>query len=238
MILHNVFCFRDEAHADDCCLTNKVGSVTEDSELLFEFGVRKTAADTLKTSKPGATFPFQVQILYTKPNGMQCLRVQTAYREATTKQEKAEESMNVAMCSAMAAQQSARQAQEGDYESARVTSHAWRNYMAKVVGEDEAEDDRQEHFHKFCSTMTELDVNLQQAQLSEGRGSAAMKVSAQVKQPLTAFTRRPSQLEVLVAPTHRPRVSSSSRKPPRKLSSKATLCTILPSQTSEYHLNM
>jgi len=188
MLLHRVFRFRDETDAASQCITRVMGSVTDSSELMFEFGVHEAAKEEISSASDTTTFPFQVQIEYTKPNGMQCLRVQTNYRKAThgqfnmcmvnpecaADQAKAEETMDVAICSANAAQQSARAAQEGDYEGARITSHAWRNYMGKVCATElegqrtlEQLDQQQQQLRRYCNVMQDLDGALLDQQREE-----------------------------------------------------------------------
>jgi len=103
MLLHRQLCFRadsgdSEQHVKGISrLVREVGNVTADSEVFLEFGripqrteedmsARSLAADIDCPSE----VPFQVQIEFTKPCGMRCLRVLTDTQRTTADKSKCE----------------------------------------------------------------------------------------------------------------------------------------------------
>ncbi len=143
-----------------------LGLVTEDSELFFEYGVApgSTALET------GARVPFQVQLRYTRPNGMQCLRVLTQARPITRNRREAEKHVNVAVASASAAQQTARLAKQGAIAEARGTAFAVRNMLGRAVTMASATPVQQAEYANYVAAMDTVDASLVEAQATARGG--------------------------------------------------------------------
>lgn len=119
--------------------------------------------------------PFQVQIRFTLPDGMEVLRVLSQMKPLTADRVVADRDVNIAILAANAAQSSARLAQEGKYESARVNAYAWRSHMARTVTSESSTVQQQHQFSNYCSAMSEVDTTIRQAQVSEGADMQAME---------------------------------------------------------------
>eukprot|EP00051_Salpingoeca_urceolata_P026485 m.477459 g.477459 ORF g.477459 m.477459 type:complete len:771 (-) comp20851_c0_seq1:193-2505(-) len=186
MTVHRGLFLRDDtaaaaaqnAAADVFTASRDLGSVNADSETLFEFGVRDkhllrcgdgaaAATESETDAHQAAALPFQVQIRFTRPNGMQCLRVLTQEKPITEQRDQAEQHVNVALCSAHVAQKSARLAQGGDYERARLNAYAYRNMMGRACTSETAQPQQQQQFDKFVHVMDELDTHVLEAQCEE-----------------------------------------------------------------------
>lgn len=195
MFLHKRLFFRGE-DAETSVLAREIGSCTEDTEVLFEFGVHKRAkpeeapsaaageaasaaageaASSAASASDPEAFPFQVQIHYTKASGAKYLRVITKLQKATKKREEVERNLNVAMCSAQAAQRSAQLAAKGDYEGARANAFAWRNMLGRHATTDAATSHSRRAYLNYIGEMEQLDDDLLTAQRSEiDRGDMAL----------------------------------------------------------------
>lgn len=125
--------------------------------------------------------PFQVQIKFTLPDGMEVLRVLSQMKPLTADREVAGAGVNIALLAANAAQSSAKLAQEGKYEDARVNAYAWRSHMARRVTAEGSSAVQQHQFSNFCSAMREVDATIQQAQGSEDGSTAGMDASSRAQ---------------------------------------------------------
>jgi hypothetical protein len=70
-MLHDGMRFRNEASADGNKLRRDIGNVTADTELTFEYQLRDR--DALAKFKGLTSLPFQVQIQFTKLDGMRVI---------------------------------------------------------------------------------------------------------------------------------------------------------------------
>lgn len=86
-ILHQGLSFRNEDEGTHRLLKD-IGNVTEDSEVTFEYQMQ--SKESLARFKDLKELPFQVQIRYTKLDGMKCLRVISKSQPITQKREEAE----------------------------------------------------------------------------------------------------------------------------------------------------
>jgi Mg-chelatase subunit ChlD len=134
-------------------LVEDVGSVQDGTEVTFRFGVRADFAKS-KSSQQGSikkaekpivdakddgggaderknddndvdALPFQVQVVFTRPDGSRYVRVVSLTQQLTTDREEAERDADIAVLGLATTQQAARYAKEGDYEKARL--HAFSN---------------------------------------------------------------------------------------------------------------
>jgi hypothetical protein len=128
LLLHRGLFVRDDAAEDpqhDSRLSQverDVGNVTSESSFTFEFGVR-TAEEMAKLeidTKNLKTLPFQLQIRYTKLNGMKCMRVISKEQPVTYDKQLAEREANIDVLGLNCVQQAAKIAQKGDYTRARL----------------------------------------------------------------------------------------------------------------------
>jgi hypothetical protein len=81
-----------------------IGNVAGSNDLCFEIAPKNEHDEKEKDSK-GLKVPIQVQINYTKPNGMKCCRVITERRRVTTRRSKSEKEVDVSVVSVNACQQ-------------------------------------------------------------------------------------------------------------------------------------
>jgi len=95
----------------------EVGNVTSETGVTFEYGVR---ANYKKDDFNKLThLPFQIQIEYTRLDGMKCLRVISKKQVVTFDRKEAEDKANIAVLATNAVHQSAKMASKGDYLQAR-----------------------------------------------------------------------------------------------------------------------
>lgn len=106
-----------------------IGNVTEDTGVTFEYGVKKGVKDF-----GGMTdLPFQVQIRYSKLNGMKCMRVISKKLKVTEDRELAEENADLAVLGMNAVQATAKLAAKGDYSAARFLNLKNKSLFGKVA---------------------------------------------------------------------------------------------------------
>ena len=84
--------------------------------------------------------PFQVQLLYVRKNGMQCLRVTTAKVSVTTDRAEAEAQANVSVISTHAANRAAKLAKKGNYEEAQMENRAALRFLKRQNAKEETEE--------------------------------------------------------------------------------------------------
>ncbi|KNC53636.1 circularly permutated Ras protein 1 [Thecamonas trahens ATCC 50062] len=129
-LLHKGLRFReDDVAADSNILTRTIGNVKASSDVTFQYSVRRDFLDALTED---ASVPFQVQIHYTKLNGMKCVRVITQSKTVTHSRAAAEADADVAVLGLNAVQHSAKFVNEGDYTQARAYSHANSHLLSRI----------------------------------------------------------------------------------------------------------
>lgn len=133
LMIHRGLRFRYE-ESDAHRVSRELGNVTADSEVTFEYGVR--SADELNQFSGLEALPFQVQIHFTKLNGMKCLRVLSKSQPLTRDRAQAVQRAQVDMLCANVAQQAARMAEAGDYLQARMYNRA-QGKLLKTSARDE-----------------------------------------------------------------------------------------------------
>eukprot|EP00904_Undaria_pinnatifida_P010400 jgi/Undpi1/6490/HiC_scaffold_20.g08969.m1 len=221
--LHKGLKFRNADVGDDAnTLDREIGNVTRETELNFEYQVRRkverqamgikdpgvastsaanpgaaaskvSAATAASAATPAAATPaatataaaataaaaspfsppprhantasvhVEVQIRYTRPDGMKCMRVLTRTQKVTRSKKEAEGSMSMAVVAGHAASQAGSMASRGAYQSTRVSMRAWSNLMTRNSDSQKA----QEQVKRFGSEMAALDNEILEAQTSE-----------------------------------------------------------------------
>lgn len=78
----------------------------------------------------------QVQLVYTKLNGMKCLRVATASIQVTEDRKEAEKNANLTVIGTHAAQRAAKYAKEGEFERAQMEARAAQRFMSRNASDD------------------------------------------------------------------------------------------------------
>lgn len=118
-ILHPAFVFQHESQVENSgsLAIRDIGNATNESDTTFQFWLRsKKEIPSQFSSLPNV--PFQVQIKYTKMDGMKCLRVVTVMRNITKDRQIAEKNLNVSVIGLNSVQQAAKMALQGNYEQA------------------------------------------------------------------------------------------------------------------------
>eukprot|EP00005_Dracoamoeba_jomungandri_P002040 CAMPEP_0174250422 /NCGR_PEP_ID=MMETSP0439-20130205/594_1 /TAXON_ID=0 /ORGANISM="Stereomyxa ramosa, Strain Chinc5" /LENGTH=871 /DNA_ID=CAMNT_0015330485 /DNA_START=21 /DNA_END=2636 /DNA_ORIENTATION=+ len=131
IILHQGLRFRnemDDENENRNWLVKDLGNVRADTELTVSYGFRSKEEFDLSDV---TQIPFQVQLLYTKPNGMQCLRIATAQVAVTDDRKSAEEHADLKVIGTHAAKQLAKFAKKGDFESAQMEARAAQRFMVR-----------------------------------------------------------------------------------------------------------
>lgn len=75
-------------------LVKQIGNVNADTEINFEYGVKRLNKEEEKDRKRLGNLPFQIQISYKLPNGARAMRVITKSQEFTTDRQKVEGKLN------------------------------------------------------------------------------------------------------------------------------------------------
>lgn len=131
VVLHRGLQFKgemDDENENRNWVLKDLGNVTRGTELTFSYGFRpKDQCDLTGVSE----IPFQVQLLYTRPNGMRCLRVATAKVAITEDRMEAERGADVEVVATHAAQRAARLAKAGDYETAQLEARSAQRFMLR-----------------------------------------------------------------------------------------------------------
>jgi len=179
--------FRNE-DADTNILRREVGNVTEDSEITFEY--EKQEAAKISEFKDLKGLPFQLQIHFTKLDGMKCLRVISKMQTITTERTVAEKDVKADLIAANVAQQAARFAEKGQYAEARANNLAWGRLLQRQGAQKR---EHEQVFNVWKSDMEGFDRGLQQQQMrlesadsklaspSSGLSSVSMARSAPLK---------------------------------------------------------
>eukprot|EP01117_Protostelium_nocturnum_P015705 TRINITY_DN610_c0_g1_i1.p1 TRINITY_DN610_c0_g1~~TRINITY_DN610_c0_g1_i1.p1 ORF type:complete len:895 (+),score=352.35 TRINITY_DN610_c0_g1_i1:90-2774(+) len=136
IVLHRGLNFRGTLDDDDDrnFMVKDLGNITSETECTFSYGfVPKNVFDFAGIKE----IPFQVQLLYSKLNGMKVLRVVTAYIPVTSDREEAERDTNIEVIGIHAAKRAGAYAKEGDYERAQMETRSAQRLLMRNVGHDE-----------------------------------------------------------------------------------------------------
>jgi len=136
VFLHKGLMFKnevdDELDVARNYLVKDLGNITAESECTFSYGFRpKSQVDLGDVTQ----IPFQVQLLFSKLNGMKCVRVATTSIAATEDRTVAEQNADLTVIGTHAAQKAAKYAKEGDYEKAQLETRAAQRFMKRNTDE-------------------------------------------------------------------------------------------------------
>jgi len=152
------FTFREVEFPKDGKFTNRttknVGNATTDTNVTFEFGL---ASDAKLPKRE--TIPIQLQIHYTRLNGLVCKKIITCQRAVTQDRNMAEKAVDIRVISANLAQFSAKLAQTGDYESALLNA----NRVKLLVERANRTEEYQQLYEIFMNEFQEIASDLQDA---------------------------------------------------------------------------
>ena len=195
--LHRGLMFRNEGEGlvDPSTLKKELGNVNEDTEFTFEYSVRPSeelqALGVDPTSKQ--ILPFQTQIHFTTPDGMQCMRVITAFQGATAVKEEAEQDINFKVLGVNAAQQSAKAVKEGDYRKAQVVMRGWKNMMNSRAQTEE----EKQSVDNYLQGIRHFNREVQSAQVEEREQGIAMEEMDQAVQKEARWAKRGDKLSYM-----------------------------------------
>jgi len=118
VILHRGMRFQDEFEDEDNrnWLVKDIGNVVAGKEMVFAYNFRSKDECDLTGVKQ---VPFQIQLIYTRPDGMKCVRVATSLVTLTEDKKEAEKDVDMEMLAVHSVAKAARLAKEGDYEEAQ-----------------------------------------------------------------------------------------------------------------------
>jgi len=131
VILHRGLRFQnemDDENENRNWIVKDLGNVRADTELSFQYGFRSKEECDLSDVN---SIPFQVQLMYTKPNGAQCLRVAGATIAVTDDRGQAEKNANLEVIGTHAAQKAAQFAKGGDYDRAQMETRSAQRFMMR-----------------------------------------------------------------------------------------------------------
>jgi len=109
---------------------HEYGNVTKDSIITFEYGVRKLYNKEEFSSL--SALPFQLQIRYTRLDGMKCMRVISKQQPLTFDRNEAEEAANVAVIGVHSVRHVADIASKGRYLEARMENLSRNRFLSRV----------------------------------------------------------------------------------------------------------
>ena len=136
VLLHHGLQFRgemDDEGENRNWVVKDLGNVTRGKELTFSYAFRPKDQCDLSGIEQ---IPFQVQVLFTRPNGMRCLRVATARVAVTDDRAQAEQHADIGVIGTHAAQRAAKFAKAGDYEKAQLETRAAQRFIMRNADVD------------------------------------------------------------------------------------------------------
>eukprot|EP01116_Phalansterium_solitarium_P022340 TRINITY_DN7337_c0_g1_i2.p1 TRINITY_DN7337_c0_g1~~TRINITY_DN7337_c0_g1_i2.p1 ORF type:complete len:671 (+),score=201.42 TRINITY_DN7337_c0_g1_i2:186-2198(+) len=137
-----------------------IGNVTAESSITVEYGVSPSAQVEFRRL---SSLPFQLQISYTRLDGMKCMRVITKSQPITFNRTQAEQAANVDVLSRNAVQQTARIASKGDYAGARLANLSHKVMMSRAVRTPA----QQQAFTSYAAQGEAFEAELSSVQRSE-----------------------------------------------------------------------
>jgi len=130
MILHKGLEFKYETEGiKENRLTKELGNVFADTEITFEYKVK----DLSQCQSPNAELPFQVQVYYTKLDGVKCIRTITEVKKITFDRKKAEENIRHRVVAMNATAQSAKLAHQGHLDDALMMNYANESLLQRTA---------------------------------------------------------------------------------------------------------
>jgi len=162
----------DDENDERFWLVRDLGNVTAASECSFRYAFRpRQEADLTGLT----SVPFQVQLLYTRPDGAVYLRVASAAVALTSDRQQAEAKADVAVVGNHAAQRAAKLAKKGDYEAAQMESRAAQRFLQR-----QGDTESLEVFSKQVETLDSVLRDERQKEASAPAAPAAGAAQARV----------------------------------------------------------
>jgi hypothetical protein len=118
---------------NEFCRGKNIGIAYQDSEFTFEFQFRQEEIQKIKNINEDLKIPFQVQIIYTKPDGMKCIRVISQTREISFDREKVEKNLDTGIIAQHFNYTTATKAQSGDVQQALDDRFSVQNLIQRNV---------------------------------------------------------------------------------------------------------
>jgi len=189
IILHQGLCIHGDDGREMSQMKEDIGNVTGESECTFEYGTR-SSFDIPDYDKL-EFLPFQVQVEYTKLDGMKCVRVISHKQPITRELDHAIQDANIEVLGVNAVRAAAKSARAGDYTGARFTNFAHRQLISKA-----AKPQQQAQFAQYLAQNEMFEERLQQAQAREivTEGGVLDDAETDEHDP-TAAQRRVSQMQ-------------------------------------------
>jgi len=131
IILHRGLQFRgemDDEKENRNWIVRDMGNVNSDTELTVSYGFRPKEQYDLTNIN---SVPFQIQLMYSKPNGTRVLRISTVMLNLTDNRQQAEKLADVTVIGTHAALRAAKLAKEGDYQSAQLEARSAQRFMVR-----------------------------------------------------------------------------------------------------------
>jgi len=160
VLLHKGLFFREEQGVSaDSKVQREIGTVTKNSTVTFEYGIKDDASLDASLS----SLPFQIQIHFTRMDGGKLVRVVSAAKPITHDRAEAEKDVDVKVLGLSTAQHSAKYAQSGDYESARLCTFSGSRLMSRTLRSDQ----QTSSYKSWVSATENMDRELRTAQEQE-----------------------------------------------------------------------
>jgi len=108
--------------------------------------------------------PFQLQIIYTKLDGMKCMRVISKKQPITFDRSEAEEKANIKILGLHAVQTSAKLASKGDYMKARAYNYSNKAVLSRAAAKSE---DQYDNYQAWESKGRQFESEMKSVQVQE-----------------------------------------------------------------------
>ncbi|BFZ11808.1 hypothetical protein BsWGS_14847 [Bradybaena similaris] len=179
--LHPNFTFDEIGYPNNLSkLDKEVGNVRKETELSFRF---KLTGSKESRCPQMSSVPFQIQITYTRPDGMRCLRVLSKSTPTTSSRKEMEENIDVSVMGASTIKTTANMAKSGN---AREAQHLLKNVKRLVARGAVSVSQKQERL--ALENQMEVYENLLSHQQEMFRGSKLDDTAYNVVQKAAALT--------------------------------------------------
>jgi len=136
LFLHKSLQFSESFEGEvinEFCRGKNIGIAYQDSEFTFEFQFKQDELQRIRRLREDIKIPFQVQIIYTKPNGMKCIRVICQSREISFDREKVEKNLDTGIIAQHFNHTTATKAQNGSVQQALDDRFSVQNLIQRNV---------------------------------------------------------------------------------------------------------
>jgi len=136
-----------------------VGIAYQDSEFTFDFEFKKGELELLKSrGEKEINLPFQVQIFYTKPNGMKCIRVISQPKQVSFDREKVEKGLDTGILFQHYNYTTSSKAQQGNFKEALDDRFSVQQMMQRNIS-NQGDVNNLEAFSGFTYQMPESETS-------------------------------------------------------------------------------